>query len=639
MIEIRRADAHDTAELARLRAASLVDQGYLSEAQRAAFAERARADFGRLFAEDRLVAWLLCAGPAVVGTACAIYFERLPFPDGMLHAELSGVYVEPPYRGAGHASRLVGAVVATVRASGARRTLPAPLAGRADALRAPGLRGRRDGRDEPGRLSMPLMDTPSEAGGLQWGGRFASAPDPALLAFGSSLRDDLVLAEFDLRCSRGHVAALESGGVLAAEDAGALRAALDRVAGEIADGSFAAWALKGTFEDVHGAIDARVRDYAGVAGERLHAGRSRNDQVATTLLLYARDRAVRGARMALDVAAQCEDRAAGALERRALLAATTHWQPAQPVLLAFWLDACAQGFVRAAERFARVAASAARFCPLGSAALAGSSLPLDRAAAARELGFAQPSRNALDTVGDRDVALDLLHAAVRAAVTASRPSEELVIWATPAFGYVRLDDAASTGSSLMPQKRNPDPFELVRAAGARAIGRLRRRAGDDQRHRALVPPRPARDQGADHHRHGGRARRARRVPARVRARPLPRGRHQRARRRRLHRRDRPRRRADPGRRHRPRRAPRGRQRRARGGDRGPPAHRRRRARARRARRAGRRPRLGGRQAHRRLDQPSRGRRIDRRHPHGDRDDRDPAGVTATCLAVQADLQS
>ncbi len=315
-----------------------------------------------------------------------------------------------------------------------------------------------------------MSGNPPEAAGLQWGGRFAAAPDPALLAFGSSLRDDLVLAEFDLRCSRGHVAALAAGGVLADEDAAALRAALDRVADEIADGTFAAWAAGGTFEDVHGAIDARVREHAGVAGERLHAGRSRNDQVATTLLLYARDRAVRGARLALDVAALCEERAEPALARRALLAATTHWQPAQPVLLAFWLDACAQGFVRAAERFARVAADAARFCPLGSAALAGSSLPLDRAAAARELGFAQPSRNALDSVGERDVALDLLHAAARAAVTASRPSEELVLWATPAFGYVRLDDAASTGSSLMPQKRNPDPFELVRAAGARAIG-------------------------------------------------------------------------------------------------------------------------------------------------------------------------
>jgi argininosuccinate lyase len=303
---------------------------------------------------------------------------------------------------------------------------------------------------------------------LQWGGRFASAPDAALLAFGSSLADDLVLAPFDVRCSRAHVAALA--GVLAPSDAAALLDALDRVAGEVDDGTFAAWATTHAFEDVHGAIDARVRELAGPAGERLHAGRSRNDQVATTLLLYARDRAARGVQGSLDVAALFEDRAERALERGTLLAATTHWQPAQPVLLAFWLDAAAQGFVRAAERFARVAADAARFCPLGSAALAGSSLPLDRAAAARELGFGAPSRNALDSVGDRDVALDLLHAAVRAAIAASRPSEELVIWATPAFGYVRLDDAASTGSSLMPQKRNPDPFELVRAAGARAIG-------------------------------------------------------------------------------------------------------------------------------------------------------------------------
>ncbi|HZW53502.1 MAG TPA: argininosuccinate lyase [Candidatus Elarobacter sp.] len=305
--------------------------------------------------------------------------------------------------------------------------------------------------------------------GLQWGGRFASAPDAELLEFGSSLGDDLVLAPFDVRCSRAHVAAL--GNVLSPGDAAALRAALDRVAEEIARGEFSAWAaFGGSFEDVHGAIDARVRELAGTAGERLHAGRSRNDQVATTLLLYARDRAARGARLALDAAALLEDRADSALERETLLAATTHWQPAQPVLLAFWLDAAAQGFVRAAERFARVAADAARFCPLGSAALAGSSLALDRTAAARELGFGAPSRNALDAVGDRDIALDLLHAAVRAVVAASRPSEELVIWATPAFGYVRLDDAASTGSSLMPQKRNPDPFELVRAAGARAIG-------------------------------------------------------------------------------------------------------------------------------------------------------------------------
>ena len=314
------------------------------------------------------------------------------------------------------------------------------------------------------------MATTGEAAALQWGGRFAVAPDAALIAFGSSLEDDLVLAPFDVRCSRAHVTALEGGGLLTGVAAGELHAALDVVADEIADGTLTAFARAGTYEDIHGAIDARVRELAPEAGASLHAGRSRNDQVATTLLLYARDRAVKGAQLALGIAAALEERALGALEDGTLLAATTHWQPAQPVSLAFWLDAAAQGFVRAAARFARVANDAARFCPLGSSALAGSSLPLDRVAAARELGFGEPSRNALDTVGDRDVALDLLHAAARAVVAASRPSEEFVLWTTPAFGYARLGDAAATGSSLMPQKKNPDPFELVRAAAARTLG-------------------------------------------------------------------------------------------------------------------------------------------------------------------------
>jgi argininosuccinate lyase len=314
------------------------------------------------------------------------------------------------------------------------------------------------------------MATTGEAAALQWGGRFAVAPDAALIAFGSSLEDDLVLAPFDVRCSRAHVTALEGGGLLTGVAAGELHAALDVVADEIADGTLTAFARAGTFEDIHGAIDARVRELAPEAGASLHAGRSRNDQVATTLLLYARDRAVKGAQLVLGIAAALEERALGALEDGTLLAATTHWQPAQPVSLAFWLDAAAQGFVRAAARFARVASDAARFCPLGSSALAGSSLPLDRVAAAREIGFAEPSRNALDTVGDRDVALDLLHAAARAVVAASRPSEEFVLWTTPAFGYARLGDAAATGSSLMPQKKNPDPFELVRAAAARTLG-------------------------------------------------------------------------------------------------------------------------------------------------------------------------
>lgn len=312
----------------------------------------------------------------------------------------------------------------------------------------------------------------SEASSLQWGGRFASAPDAALLAFGSSLEEDLVLAPFDVRCSLAHVTALEGGRIITGETAATLRDALHRVASEIADGSFAVHARATSAEDIHGAIDARVRDHAGEAGARLHAGRSRNDQVATTLALYVRNRAQRAADTAATTAALALAQARVALADGTLLAATTHWQPAQPILLAFWLAAVAESFSRAATRFDRVANDACAASPLGSGACSGSTLPLDRETAARELGFSAPTRNALDAIGTRELALDLVHAVARALGAASRASEEIVLWCTPAFGYARLDDAASTGSSLMPQKRNPDPFELVRAHAAAANGAL-----------------------------------------------------------------------------------------------------------------------------------------------------------------------
>jgi argininosuccinate lyase len=306
--------------------------------------------------------------------------------------------------------------------------------------------------------------------GLQWGGRFEATPDAELLAFGSSLEDDLVLAPFDVRCSRAHAAVLHAAGIVDETTFGALDNALRSIAAEIEAGTFGAWARTSGAEDIHGAIDLRVRELAGEAGDALHAGRSRNDQVATTLALYVRDRAARGRERARDIAQQAVDRARVALREQTLLAANTHWQPAQPILLAFWFAAVGETFVRAMQRFARVESDARGLCPLGSGACSGSSLPLDRAMAARLLEFAAPSRNALDSAGDRDLALDLLHAVARALSSASRVSEEVVVWCTPAFGYARLDDAASTGSSLMPQKRNPDPFELVRASAAAANG-------------------------------------------------------------------------------------------------------------------------------------------------------------------------
>ena len=306
---------------------------------------------------------------------------------------------------------------------------------------------------------------------LQWGGRFGAAPDAALLAFGSSLADDLVLAPFDVSCSRAHVIALRDGGIVPAQAADDLFTALEQVRQEIESGTFETFAGNCGAEDIHGAIDARVRELAPDAGELLHAGRSRNDQVATTLLLYCADRSARGKDVCLRAASHFTQRAQRELQAGTLLAATTHWQPAQPVLLAFWLAAAAEPFVRAARRFSNAGAGAMQSCPLGSGAVAGSSLPLSRASCAAELGFAEPSRNAMDAVGNRDAALDLAHAFVRAAIDASRICEELIVWCTPAFGYARLGDPASTGSSLMPQKRNPDPFELVRAHARDMTGR------------------------------------------------------------------------------------------------------------------------------------------------------------------------
>jgi argininosuccinate lyase len=306
---------------------------------------------------------------------------------------------------------------------------------------------------------------------LQWGGRFAQPPDATLLAFGSSLEEDLVLAPFDVRCSLAHVAALSGGSIVASNVASALREALARIASEIERDEFASVARACGAEDVHGAIDARVRELCSNGeGEWLHAGRSRNDQVATTLLLYARERAEEGATVSLEIARTVVASAKEELAAGTRLAATTHWQPAQPVLLAFWLVAAAEPFVRAARRFAACAKAARASSPLGSAALAGSTLPLDRIAAAKELGFDAPSRNAMDAIGTRDEVLDVAHAVARAVTDASRVAGELVIWCTPAFGYARLGDASSTGSSLMPQKRNPDPFELVRASAAELVG-------------------------------------------------------------------------------------------------------------------------------------------------------------------------
>ncbi|HET7815285.1 MAG TPA: argininosuccinate lyase [Candidatus Baltobacteraceae bacterium] len=305
---------------------------------------------------------------------------------------------------------------------------------------------------------------------LQWGGRFSAEPDAALLRFGSSLTDDLPLAGCDVQCSLAHVEALAGGGIIVGPDATALRAALTQVAQEVQTGAFAAFAFDCGAEDVHGAIDARVRQIASGPGALLHAGRSRNDQVATTLRLFIAQQC----RAASDACAAAVDvlanQAETALQEQTLLPAMTHWQLAQPALLAYWLCAAAEPLKRAADRCAAAADAAMAEMPLGSAAVCGSTLPLDREAARAVLGFAALSPNGMDAIGSRDVALDGAHAIVTALAAASRVCEELIVWCNPLVGFAELGDEASTGSSLMPQKRNPDPFELVRGLAATSAG-------------------------------------------------------------------------------------------------------------------------------------------------------------------------
>ena len=299
---------------------------------------------------------------------------------------------------------------------------------------------------------------------LLWGGRFSAPPDARLLAFGSSYDDDLALANADIRASLAHVDTLAGARLIAPDEADALRAALGVVAEELDRASFAP---NGPFEDIHSAIEARVVQLAGeTIGGKLHAGRSRNDQVATAIALYARDALDKLSADSVALARELLARATQELQARTLLIGMTHWQPAQPILLAFWLHAAAVGVARQAARLLTARKAIAR-SPLGASALAGTSLPLDRTTAAKALGFELgPTENALDTVGDRDAALETLFACAALATYLSRLAEEFVIWCSPLVGFARLGDEAATGSSLMPQKKNPDVFELVRAKAA-----------------------------------------------------------------------------------------------------------------------------------------------------------------------------
>jgi argininosuccinate lyase len=304
------------------------------------------------------------------------------------------------------------------------------------------------------------------SGGL-WGGRFSGGPADALVALSRSTHFDWRLADVDLRGSIAHARALHRAGLLDDDALAAMVAALEGLRDDVASGAFGPTPDD---EDVHTALERGLIERAGAdLGGRLRAGRSRNDQIATLIRMYLREQARALSGCVLDVVDALVGQAAAHPD--APMPGRTHLQHAQPVLLAHHLLAHAWPLLRDVERWVDWDRRAA-LSPYGSGALAGSSLGLDPAAVAAELGFDGPVTNSIDGTASRDVVAEFAFVAAMVGVELSRLAEEVVIWATHEFGYVRLDDAYSTGSSIMPQKKNPDVAELARGKAGRLIGDL-----------------------------------------------------------------------------------------------------------------------------------------------------------------------
>ncbi|MBI4939393.1 MAG: argininosuccinate lyase [Actinobacteria bacterium] len=310
--------------------------------------------------------------------------------------------------------------------------------------------------------------TPAPGAPLKlWGGRFASGPSAALEALSASVHFDWVLAPYDLAGSRAHARVLAAAGLLDEASLTTMLAGLDALEADVASGAFVGTPAD---EDVHTALERGLIERVGPeVGGRLRAGRSRNDQVATLYRMYLRDRARDVALCLLDLADVLVARAAEHPE--APMPGRTHFQHAQPVLLAHHLQAHAQAIARDVERLVDWDRRADE-SPYGSGALAGSSLGLDPAAVARELGFSRSSENSMDGTSSRDVVAEVAFVLAMAAVDVSRIAEEVVVWTTAEFGFARLDDAYATGSSIMPQKKNPDVAELARGKAGRLVGNL-----------------------------------------------------------------------------------------------------------------------------------------------------------------------
>ena len=299
-----------------------------------------------------------------------------------------------------------------------------------------------------------------------WHGRFERPPADELLAYTVSLPFDRRLWRQDVRGSQAHVRGLGRVGLLTDDEVVAVLAALDQVAAELAEDRFT---FVPTDEDIHTAVERRATELAGAAGARLHTGRSRNDQVATDLRLWCKDELPAVAARVIGLQQVLLDRAVEAGE--IYLPGYTHLQRAQPVLLAHHLLAHAWALARDVDRLL-VTVERLDVSPLGAGALAGSSLPLDPAATAADLGFAAVFENSLDAVSDRDFVAEALFDLALVAIHLSRMGEEWVLWTSDELGFARLDDAYATGSSMLPQKKNPDIAELARGRAGRVVGDL-----------------------------------------------------------------------------------------------------------------------------------------------------------------------
>ncbi len=313
--------------------------------------------------------------------------------------------------------------------------------------------------------SDPSKAAPGPAQGqAMWGGRFSARPAELMQAINVSIGFDRRLAAQDIRGSRAQAAMLASCGLISTQDEAAIQDGLSRIEREMEEGVFP---FRDEFEDIHMNIEARLAELIGPAAGRLHTARSRNDQVALDLRLWVRD-ACDGAVAELNALQRALLVQADA-NADALMPGFTHLQPAQPVTFGHHMMAYVEMFGRDAGRFAdaRVRMNES---PLGSAALAGTAFPIDRDQTAQALGFDRPMANSMDGVSARDFALEALSAAAITAVHLSRLAEEIVLWTTPQFGFAALSDAFTTGSSIMPQKRNPDAAELIRAKSGRIAG-------------------------------------------------------------------------------------------------------------------------------------------------------------------------